>query len=217
MNRSFAAGLLGLAVLAVTAAPACSQDSKSKTAPKAEWTTIFDGKSMDGWEFLEMRGKGSSSWKLEDGLMVGTGQPSMMFSPRGDYKNFRVRAEIMINDKGNSGFYFRTAKKASFGDGYEAQVDATHTDPIRTGSIYGFVHVYKPITKPGEWFTYEIQCQDREWRGRTATAIKVTINGDELYEMFDFDNTYKSGHFAFQAHDPGSIVKIRKVEVMELP
>ena len=46
----------------------------------------------------------------------------MLFSPKGEYKNFRVRAEIKINDKGNSGLYFRTAKKPSFTDGYEAQV-----------------------------------------------------------------------------------------------
>ena len=29
----------------------------------------------------------------------------MLFSPRGDYKNFRYRAELKINDGGNSGMY----------------------------------------------------------------------------------------------------------------
>ena len=29
--------------------------------------------------------------------------------------------------------------------------------------------------------------------------------------------TFKDGHFAFQDHDPGSIVNIRKVEVMPMP
>ena len=32
-----------------------------------------------------------------------------------------------------------------------------------------------------------------------------------------FAQQFKEGHFAFQQHDPGSKVGIRKVEVMELP
>ncbi|MEO8495967.1 MAG: DUF1080 domain-containing protein, partial [Planctomycetota bacterium] len=45
----------------------------------------------------------------------------------------------------------------------------------------------------------------------------VTVNDDELFEHLDFALTFKEGHFAFQQHDPGSKVCIRKVEVMELP
>jgi hypothetical protein len=33
----------------------------------------------------------------------------------------------------------------------------------------------------------------------------------------DPKDTYKEGHFALQGHDPGTVVKFRKVEVMELP
>ena len=67
-----------------------------------------------------------------------SGQASMLYSPKGDYKNFRFRAEIKINDRGNSGMYFRCpAADGDFGKGYEAQIDSTHSDPIRTGSIYG--------------------------------------------------------------------------------
>ena len=47
--------------------------------------------------------------------------------------------------------------------------------------------------------------------------IKVSINGKLLYEFLDHSNTWKEGHFAFQQHDPGSRVEIRKVEVQELP
>jgi hypothetical protein len=45
----------------------------------------------------------------------------------------------------------------------------------------------------------------------------VKINGETLYEFLDYDRTFKEGHFAFQQHDPGSKVCIRKVEVQELP
>jgi hypothetical protein len=55
------------------------------------------------------------------------------------------------------------------------------------------------------------------WRGKPMTAIKITIDGTELYEFYDFDQTFKSGHLAFQQHDPGSKVFIRKIEIQELP
>ena len=47
--------------------------------------------------------------------------------------------------------------------------------------------------------------------------IKVWVNGKMLYTFLDHGNSWKEGHFAFQQHDPGSRVEIRKVEVMELP
>lgn len=182
-----------------------------------EWVSLFDGKTMSGWEFKDLRPEGGGKWTVEDGAIVGSGPPSMLYSPKGDYKNFKVRAEIQINDKGNSGFYFRAKNDGSFASGYEAQVDATHADPIRTGSLYGFCHVYRQLHKPGEWFTYELEVKDGVWRGRPMTSIRISVNGEELFDYMDFNQTHKSGHFAFQGHDPGSTVKIRKIEVMELP
>jgi len=182
-------------------------------ADEPKWVSLFDGKTMDGWEKI---GRDDSHWEVKDGSINGSGQASMLVCTKGPYKNFRYRAEVKINDGGNSGLYFRTTRKPGFSDGYEAQIDSTHTDPIRTGSIYGMCHVYKQHVKPGEWFTYDLEIRDDIWRGREMTRIKVTVDGHELYEYLDFDKTFKSGHFAFQQHDPGSKVNIRKVEVMPL-
>jgi hypothetical protein len=54
----------------------------------------------------------------------------------GDYDNFYYRVEAMINDKGNSGQYFRTVFAKAFPAGYEAQINATHGDKVKTGSLY---------------------------------------------------------------------------------
>jgi hypothetical protein len=182
-------------------------------AEDAAWTPLFDGKSLEGWEKV---GKEESVWEVKDGAIQGSGVPSMLVCTRGPYKNFRYRAEVKINDGGNSGLYFRTTRKPGFTDGYEAQIDSTHRDPIRTGSLYGFCHVYKQLVKPDEWFTYELEVRDDVWRGRNMTRIKITVDGNELYEYLDFAMTFKAGHFAFQQHDPGSRVSIRKVEVQPL-
>ena len=107
-----------------------------------------------------------SKWEVVDGVIVGSGRPSMLYSPKGDYKNFRFRAELKINDHGNSGMYFRSPTNGgNFSEGYEAQIDSTHRDPIRTGSIYGFLHIYKQLVPPDTWFTYEVECVDKDWRG----------------------------------------------------
>ena len=182
-------------------------------AVAGEWTSLFDGKTMDGWEKV---GKPESVWEIKDGALCGSGPASMLVSTRGPYKDFRYRAEVRINDGGNSGLYFRTTRRPSFSDGYEAQIDSTHSDPIRTGSLYGMCHVYKKLVEPDTWFEYEIEVRDDVWRGRDVTRIKISVDGDELYEYLDFDLTFKEGHFAFQQHDPKSKVCIRRVEVMPL-
>ncbi len=183
-------------------------------ADDSQWTSLFDGKSLAGWKKV---GNEKSVWEVKNGALSGSGPASMLVTTSGPYKNFRYRAEVKISDGGNSGLYFRTTAEPGFSDGYEAQIDSTHTDPIRTGSLYGMCHVYKQHVKPDTWFTYEIEVRDDVWRGRNVTRIKVIIDGNELYEYLDFAQTFKEGHFAFQHHDPGSTVSIRKVEVQPLP
>jgi len=182
-------------------------------ADEREWISLFDGKTLEGWEKV---GRESSVWEVKDGEIQGSGAASMLVCTQGPYQNFRYRAEIKINDGGNSGLYFRTTRKPGFADGYEAQIDSTHRDPIRTGSLYGMCHVYKQLVKPDTWFKYEIEVRDDVWRGRENTRIKVTVDEDELYEYLDFSVAFKEGYFAFQQHDPGSRVSIRNVEVQPL-
>jgi hypothetical protein len=181
------------------------------------WVSLFDGTTLSGW--TKAGGNADESkWEVVDGAIVGTGKSSMLYSPKGDYKNFQFRAEVKINDHGNSGMYFRSpTNTGSFSDGYEAQIDSTHSDPIRTGSIYGFLHVYEQLVPPDTWFTYQVECVDTRWRGNVVPHIKVWVNGKLLYELQERTKTWDKGYFAFQQHDPGSRVEIRKIEVKELP
>lgn len=209
IRRLFAAPLLAGLFALVAAGDAHAQEG--------EWISLFDGKSLDGWVVNNFTGK--SKWEVVDGQLCGSGTASMIATEKGDFKNFRFRAEIKINDKGNSGMYFRcpTAKPA-FTDGYECQINSSHADPIRTGSIYTWVHIYDQLVPPDTWFTQEVEVQDINYRGKIATSILVRVNGKLLYQFIDHTRQFgPAGHFAFQQHDPGSKVCIRKVEVMPLP
>jgi hypothetical protein len=171
-----------------------------------EWVSLFNGKDLSGWTTDDGT---AGKWVVEDGVITCSGNASHLFSPRGDYKNFRYRAEVKINDGGNSGMYFRTAKGPGFPKGYEAQVNSTHRDPVKTGSIYNMVLIKKILVPPDTWFTYEIEVR--------GNHMIVKVNDDTLFEFVDNQNTYTEGHFAWQFHDPTCKVQIRKIEVLELP
>jgi hypothetical protein len=198
-------------VLAPVWAPARAAERAQPPDSGPSWTSLFDGKTLSGWATADGT---PGNWVVEDGVIKGSGPASHLFSPRGDYTNFRFRAELKINDGGNSGMYFRTAKGPGFPRGYEAQVNSTHRDPVKTGSVYNMVLIRKMLVPPDTWFTQEVE--------DVGNRITVRVNGEELYEFVDRGGenrgaTYTRGHFAFQQHDPGSRVEVRKIEVMELP
>ena len=80
-------------------------------------------------------GKEITLWQIKDGMIVGGGPASHLFTEM-EAEDFHYRVEAKINDKGNSGQYFRTAFGPGFPKGYEAQINATGGDPIKTGSLY---------------------------------------------------------------------------------
>jgi hypothetical protein len=43
------------------------------------------------------------------------------------------------------------------------------------------------------------------------------VNGKTTVDFVDDKNTYKKGHFALQQHNPGTVVKFRKIAIKELP
>jgi hypothetical protein len=202
--------LSGVLLLAVLALPARAAYDSTKFVP------LFDGKTLNGWEVYP---SGVGRWKVEDGAIVGSGPASHLFTKRDDYTDFHLRAEVSINDKGNSGMYFRTKFGPGFPKGYEAQINSTHGDPIRTGSLYPAFGKLTPaqrkkiivkdvLVKPDEWFTYEVIAK--------GNHIVIKVNGKTTVDFHDENNTYTKGRFAFQQHNDGSVVKIRKVEVKEL-
>src|SRR5262249_30732248 len=181
------------------------------------WVKLFNGKDLTGWK---THPKSPGKWKVEGGLLIGSGPASHLFTEKGDYKNFQFKVECMINDKGNSGQYFRTQFGPGFPRGYEAQINATHGDPIKTGSLYPDfrekhlkgvkeILVRKAPHKPDEWFTQEVIA--------VGPKITILVNGKKTVEWTDPKHAYKEGHFALQQHDPGSVVKFRKIEVKVLP
>jgi hypothetical protein len=205
-RKSLAAGLAlaGLAVV-LASAPVGGADEK-----KDGWVQLFNGKDLFGWK---THPDNPGEWKVEEGVLIGSGPPSHLFSERGDYENFVYRVEAKINDKGNSGQYFRTQFGPGFPKGFEAQINSTHTDPVKTGSLYGFGDclIKEILVKPDEWFTQEVTADGNH------IVIKVNDKVTVDTKIEDPKRLFTKGHFALQQHDPGSVVRFRKIEVKELP
>jgi hypothetical protein len=196
-------------------------------AQKGGWVTILDATSFKDWKVAPERPsarveetatenrvvagdpKRDGKWTFTDGVLHGEGGVSHIFSPRGDYENFSYSAEIKISDKGNSGQYFRTEFGNGFPNGYEAQINSTHADPVRSGSLYNFVKVTDMLVPPDTWFTQEVTA--------VGNHITIKVNGKTTVDFVDEKNTHTKGHFAFQQHNLGSEVWIRNVRVKELP
>ena len=194
------------------------QGGDKKGDEKGKWVVLFNGKNLDGWK---THPDDKAKWEVKDGAIVGTGTAGHLFSERGDYENFRFRVEAKINDKGNSGQYFRATFAKAFPPGYEAQINSTHGDKVRTGSLYpdgrdGYTAeekkmtlVFEKLVEPDTWFTQEVIAE--------GNHIVIKVNGKTTVDFTDTKNRHTKGHFAIQQHDPGGVIMIRKAEVMELP
>jgi serine/threonine protein kinase/formylglycine-generating enzyme required for sulfatase activity len=178
---------------------------------------LFNGKDFANWSAWDKKGplslaEASKVWSVRDGVLTGSGAQSHLFSPRGDYKNFRVKAEVKINDVGNSGLYFRAPKGPGLPLGYEAQIICNLPQSKNIGALYGTNApnpvVPRSIPRPDTWFTVEAEA--------IGNRIRVWIDGQQTIDWTDSKNTYTSGHFAIQVIDEQTRIQVRKFEVEEL-
>ena len=213
---------LAAAVLACAYWPLATAGDKEGEEKKKDdgWVQIFNGKDIEGWKTFDP--ERLKDWYVKDGILYSSGKKSShLFSPRDDYENFHYRIEAKISDKGNSGQYFRATFAKAFPPGYEAQINSTHGDKVRTGSLYpdgrdGYTAeekkmtlVFDKLVEPDTWFTQEVIAE--------GNHIVIKVNGKTTVDFTDTKNRHTKGHFAIQQHDPGGVIMIRKAEVMELP
>lgn len=182
-------------------------------AKDEKWVSLFNGKDLTGWK---THPDDKAKWEVVDGLIVGTGPVGHLYSEKGDYKNFKYKLEVSISDKGNSGQYFRTKFSKGFpkpNEGLEAQINSSGGDKVRTGSLYNVKDclIYDQLVKPDTFFTQEVLAD--------GDHVVIKVNGKITVDTKLAGDKAKilEGHLAIQQHDPGSTVKIKKIEVIELP
>jgi hypothetical protein len=185
------------------------------------WISLFDGKTLNNWKV----GNNAGTFSVEDGMIAVNGPVAHLFYD-GDvnnhqFKNFEFKADVMTTPGSNSGIYFHTEYQQGGWPkkGYEVQVNNSHTDWRRTGSLYGIQDVKEVYVKDNEWYTEYIKVEGKR--------IVIKINDKTVVDYTEPDNAERTegnslrklstGTFALQGHDPKSKVYYKNILVKVLP
>lgn len=219
------AGLLALSGCGGGEAPAPEAAAPPAEEPAAEFVSIFDGQSLEGWELLGQTGDG---YLAADGVLsLPPGGGGNLFYDK-ELTDFVVRFEFKLEDGSNNGLCIRCPKqdKSLAYEGIELQIidnNAERYKDIETwqkhGSLY---HVFPAKTgalKPtGEWNLEEVTVQ--------GTKVKVVVNGQTILDVDTSTVTdpevlekhpglkRTSGYIGFLGHNEP--VEFRNIEVKEL-
>lgn len=191
--------------------------SSNKNSQKDKWISLFDGKSLDGWKV----GDHAATFRVENGTIVANGDVAHLFYDgpvaQHNFKNFEIKLDVMTTPGSNSGVYFHTRYQESGwpAKGYEVQVNNSHTDWRRTGSLWGIEDVKDTPVKDNEWFTLSFKVKDK----RVITYINgkqivdYTEPADAAQQEGRNERLFSSGTFALQGHDPNSKVYYKNILV----
>ncbi|MFM2168476.1 MAG: hypothetical protein RIS79_2847 [Verrucomicrobiota bacterium] len=204
---------------ALLASPALADDN---------WTVLFDGKSLTGWE----QHSGTAEYRVQDGVIIGKTVPNTgnsFLCTAKKYGDFILEIEFKVDPAMNSGIQFRSnyytqeteveiaGKKKKFPadrvHGYQFEIDPSPR--AYTGGVYdegrrGWLFDLKnneaarKAFKQGEWNQARIECR--------GSSIKTFINGVPAADFTD--DLTKDGVIALQVHGIGKKADAVGKEVM---
>ena len=133
-------GILGLLMLASWISWSLSLDSISEvqaSEQQADFISLFDGKSLDGWEFDPIY------WSVKEGAIVGEITAETLLKDNtfiiwkgGELGDFELKVDFWISEKGNSGVQYRSDRFTEVPyalRGYQADIDGGN---LYTGQNY---------------------------------------------------------------------------------
>lgn len=179
--------------------------------------TAFNGRNFEGWE-----GAGQPAdkcWKVEDGLLICTGEKGPWLRSLEQYADFNFRVEYLLDAGGNSGVFIRVPEDGNHHgpqSGIEVQMlDDFHEKHLKlkpyqySAGLYDFVGPDpRNGRKVGEWNTLEINCIGHHYR--------ITHNGAVVIDTDDaktpaLKERLKSGYLGLQNHS--SRVAMRNLRI----
>ncbi len=143
----------------------------------ADWITLFDGKSLDGWI---TSGQKPSLVPVEDGAINPHGCGDYMMIHNSIWSDFVLSLDFKISQKCNSGIFVRTYPLDVLPgwdvgyNGIEMAIDDTATAGfVDTGALYDLSKPSRNAMKPvGEWNHVEITCD--------GPMISIVLNGEKV-------------------------------------
>lgn len=187
---------------------------------EAGYTSLFNGQDLSGWR----AGGPTESWSVETRAIVAHGAVSHLFYDGAfrnhSFRNFDLKLDVLARNRSNGGVYVMTEfqEKGFPAKGFEIQVNVSHTDRIRSGSLYHVVDLSNIPAKDDEWYPMEINVN--------GDVITVSLKGEQVLrwkQPADWNGAYDApgrriapGTIAFQAHDPGSTTAYANIRIRPL-
>jgi hypothetical protein len=180
--------------------------------------SLMDGKTFEGWK---KSNDNPNTWKIVDGAFVADGPMSHLFydGDDNDFESFHLKVEVMTKENANGGIYFHTEYQQSGWPrvGFENQVNVSHGDWKKTGSLYDVVNIGTAHCEDNKWWLQEIIVEGK--------SVTIKIDGKTIFQYIEpddaeagrgFTRVLDEGTFALQAHDPNSVIHYRNIRVKRL-
>jgi hypothetical protein len=174
-------------------------------AQKEGWTSLFDGKSLNGWKELA----GTAQYTIENGAIVGTGvagSGNSFLVTEKEFGDFVLEMDVKIDDtSSNSGIQLRShydpagheGKGLVFGYQYEIDPSSRRWtggiyDEGRRGWLYpvSLNHSVQSAFKVGQWNHIRVECM--------GSSIRTWVDG--LATAFVMDTADSKGFIGLQVH-----------------
>jgi hypothetical protein len=188
--------------------------------PSADWTLLFDGRTLAGWTEVGGRYDGHARWTVEDGVITGREGPErqggLLYTERA-YTDFEFECEVKIEWPFDSGIFLRMAPPPA---GKGAQVTIDYRPGGEIAAIYAdgyLLHNEQVVErfKKDQWNHFRVRCAGADMH------IETWLNGELVvdYRLPPASEGYSpSGLIGIQVHGdstspPGTKVQFRALRV----
>jgi hypothetical protein len=195
-------------------------DDVLSTRSSEGWLSLFDGRTLDGWQQIN----GTGRYRVDDGTILGEtveGSPNSFLCTKKNYSDFELEFEVLLDPRLNSGVQIRSQSLPEFKNGrvHGYQVE------IATNGNAGFIYdearrgwlstdrsdeKARKAFKDGEWNHYRIVA--------VGDAMRVWINGVPIEDLSD--SMTRTGFIGLQVHSfdgpHPAWVRWRNIRIKEL-
>src|ERR1039457_1981992 len=189
---------------------------------------LFNGKNLDGWEFLG-REPSQQGFAVEDGVMHTTDVKGMLWYTREKIGKATIHVVYkMSSDKGNSGVFIRIpeipkTESDAINKGIEVQIDNRDNDWHCTGVLYSMTKAMaRPYKPAGEWNTMDITLDGLRTIVKVNGVLVTDYDGvsprppkEKSYEP-DRGPRPESGYIGLQKHDGEAVISFKEISVRPL-
>ncbi len=175
MRHFFTSALLAVLVLSCDTAKKSESDSTQKAEPEAEWITLFDGSSLDGWRAYNGDAL-PPGWAIKDKTL--TFSTEQILEEDYDYKgsrdiiygaeefdNFELYVEWKIPRGGNSGIFYHIK------EGYGGPPEVAPEYQLIDDADYATIH---DLTAYNASFGAEEPSKLQDWQSTAADYAMYT-------------------------------------------